>query len=88
LPSTTASAAYTAFRGQKLHLWKTRPQLRGTEHPGPGCFLTLKPPVVSCGEGALELIEVQMEGRKRVRGADFANGQRLTDNEVLGETLS
>lgn len=80
--------AYTSFRGQKLHLWKTRPQLRGTAHPGPGRFLTLKPPVVCCGEGAVELIEVQFEGRKRIAGSDFVNGQRLTDNEELGETES
>ena len=80
--------AYTTFRGQKLHLRRTRPQLRGTEHPGPGRLLTLKPPVVCCGEGALELIEVQLEGRKRIGGADFSNGQRLKDNEILGEPLS
>jgi methionyl-tRNA formyltransferase len=41
--------------------------------------------VVSCGSGALELIEVQLEGRKRISAADFANGQRLTENEILGE---
>jgi methionyl-tRNA formyltransferase len=80
--------AYTTFRGHTLHLWKTRPQLRGTAHPGPGRFLTLKPPVVCCGEGALELIEVQLEGRKRIAGADFVNGQRLSDNELLGDLIS
>jgi methionyl-tRNA formyltransferase len=40
---------------------------------------------VICGAGALELLEVQSEGRKRVSAADFANGQRLTENEVLGD---
>ena len=38
-----------------------------------------------CGAGALELLEVQLEGKKRVSGADFANGQRLQENESLGE---
>jgi methionyl-tRNA formyltransferase len=33
----------------------------------------------------LELVEVQMEGRKRMSGADFANGQRLVENEIIGE---
>jgi methionyl-tRNA formyltransferase len=41
--------------------------------------------VVSCGTGALELVEVQLEGRKRIPASDFANGQRLTENEVLGD---
>jgi methionyl-tRNA formyltransferase len=77
--------AYTAFRGQKLHIWASRPQLRPAAHPAPGRFLTLKPPAVCCGEGALELIEVQLEGRKRIGGADFVNGQHLTENDSLGE---
>jgi methionyl-tRNA formyltransferase len=51
----------------------------------PGAVVSVKPLVVACGEGALELIEVQSEGRKRVAAADFANGQRLVENEVLGE---
>jgi len=76
--------AYTAFRGRKLHIWASCPQLRGTAHPGPGRFLTLKPPVVCCGEGALELVDVQLEGRKRIGGADFVNGQHLTENDCLG----
>lgn len=80
--------AYTTFRGQKLHIWKSRPHLRGEVHPQPGGWITLKPPVVCCGTGALELIEVQMEGRKRIAAADFVNGQRLTENDVLGEQAS
>lgn len=78
--------AQTTFRGLPLHVWKTR-VLSGTGASAcqPGGFLSLKPPVVLCGDGALELVEVQLEGRKRISGADFANGQRLTDNESLGE---
>ncbi len=33
----------------------------------------------------LELVEVQLEGRKRMPASDFANGQRLTENDILGE---
>jgi len=78
--------AYTAFRGQKLHVWKTRLAAGGSRQAAPGFVVNLKPLVVSCGEGALELVEVQPEGRKRMSGADFANGQRLSDNEILGES--
>jgi methionyl-tRNA formyltransferase len=46
--------------------------------------VAVKPLVVSCGSGALELLEVQLEGRKRISAADFANGQRLADNEYMG----
>jgi methionyl-tRNA formyltransferase len=77
--------AQTSFRGMPLHLWKTR---RREEVYGgdklPGGFLSLKPLVVACGEGSLELLEVQLEGRKRIAAADFANGQRLTNDDRLG----
>jgi len=77
--------ASTPFRGQTLHVWNSR--VRAERGAFPGCFLSLKPPVVSCGEGSLELVEVQLEGRKRMAAADFANGQRLTDNDRLGAPL-
>jgi methionyl-tRNA formyltransferase len=41
--------------------------------------------VVRTGDGGLELLEVQLEGRKRMPAADFANGHRLAENEPLGE---
>lgn len=42
---------------------------------------------VQCGSGTrLELLEVQMEGRKRVDAAAFVNGQRLAPNETLGDS--
>ena len=89
--------AQTAFRGQPLHVWKTCLQERKSPTrvsgadlgvrptTAPGQFVSLKPLVVACGEGRLELLEVQLEGRKRISAADFANGQRLTENEILGE---
>ena len=93
--------AQTQFRGQPLHIWKTRliapdaspnqsrdreGAVNGQASPGaPGTIAGLKPLVVRCGEGLLELVEVQLEGRKRISAADFANGQRLTENDILGE---
>jgi methionyl-tRNA formyltransferase len=75
--------ACTTFRGQPLHIWKSRPA-PGPRPPISGRIEAVKPLVVSCGSGALELIEVQLEGRKRISAADFANGRRLTENEILG----
>jgi methionyl-tRNA formyltransferase len=75
--------ASTAFRGQPLHVWKTR--LAGaTAREAAGRIVSLRPLVVACGEGELELIEVQQENRKRVAAADFVNGQRVTSEEVMG----
>jgi methionyl-tRNA formyltransferase len=73
--------AYTQFRGQTLHVRRSRV----VETSGsPGTVASVKPLVVGCGTAALELLEVQSEGRKRLSAADFANGQRLIENEKLG----
>jgi len=77
--------AQTRFRGGPLHVWRTRVS-SGDESPGPpGSVARAKPLLVRCGQGSLELLEIQLEGRKRIPAADFANGQRLTENEILGE---
>ena len=78
--------AQTSFRGVPLHVWKSRLCAAARSGKLPGQFVSVKPVVVACGEGSLELLEVQLEGRKRVSAADFANGQRLTDNDILGAT--
>jgi methionyl-tRNA formyltransferase len=75
--------AYTHFRGHSLHIWKSR--LNEAAAAPAGRLASLKPPIVGCGAGSLELVEVQLEGRKRISAADFANGQRLNENEILGE---
>jgi methionyl-tRNA formyltransferase len=74
---------YTQFRGQTLHIWKSRvvPALPPTNT---GRIVSVKPLFVSCGLGALELVEVQLEGRKRIFATDFVNGQHLNENENLG----
>jgi methionyl-tRNA formyltransferase len=80
--------ASTTFRGQPLHIWKSRVPKVGQAlppvNPPPGRISAVKPLVVSCGSGALELTEVQLEGRKRISAADFANGQHLVENEDIG----
>ncbi len=77
--------AYTTLRGQMLHIWRAR-ALPGSGEPGR--IVSLKPLAAGCGEGRLELIEVQLEGRKRMPASDFANGHRLSDSELLGEPIS
>ena len=77
--------AYTTFRGQTLNVWKTR--VAGASG-SPGSVIATKPFMVACDEGSVELIEVQAQGRKRMSAADFANGQRLSENEILGDPQS
>ena len=76
--------AQTAFRRQPLRVWKSI-AAAGVPGAAPGTVVSTRPLLVACGAGALELVEVQLEGRKRISAADFANGQRLSQNEILGE---
>jgi methionyl-tRNA formyltransferase len=53
-------------------------EVRPVEGSGPpGTVLSVRPLVVACGRGALELVTVQAPGRRAVSGADHANGARL-----------
>jgi methionyl-tRNA formyltransferase len=80
--------AYTEFRGQALHVWKAGVRDVSAAPGNPGSFAPgLRRPVVLCGDRlGLELLEVQLEGRKRISGEAFANGQRLTENDFVGVT--
>jgi len=76
--------AYTTFRGRMLHVWKARVAEKGGV-PG-RLWKEGRRLYAGCGEGtAVELLEVQLEGKARMPAESFANGQRLTENEVLGE---
>jgi methionyl-tRNA formyltransferase len=79
--------AYTSFRGKNLHIWSARAMactLAEGEIAGDGGRL-----IVGCGAGsALELFEVQMEGKKRLPAADFVHGYRPKAGEKLGSIIS
>lgn len=61
----------------RVTLYSSR--LSDAESHGPG--LASRGPsgelLVGCGRGVVEITEIQAEGRKRVSGADFANGHRI-----------
>lgn len=80
--------AQTTFRGVLLHLWRSNTEPRPSGSGFPGTIIKLKPLLVETGEGVLELLEVQLEGRKRISAADFVNGQRIAENEILGAPRS
>jgi methionyl-tRNA formyltransferase len=76
--------AYTFYNGASLHIWKSR-VAAGPLAGEPGSLTVEKRRVaVTCGSGTvLELLEVQLQGRKRMPATAFANGQRLATGERL-----
>jgi methionyl-tRNA formyltransferase len=76
--------AFTTFRGKNFHIWAARPSAGIGLTPGEPGTLNLEGSklFVSCGNGTrLELLEVQVEGKKRLPARDFRNGVRLAPGE-------
>jgi methionyl-tRNA formyltransferase len=82
--------AFTIFRGRLCHVWgrPSAPRARSTAgiEPEPGSMILSDAAIeVVCGKGArLHLEAVQIEGRKRIRAREFANGARLQSGERFG----
>jgi methionyl-tRNA formyltransferase len=77
--------AFTVFRGQSLHLWRSR-LVAAKWNRAPGALVQDGGVFAVAGDGsALELLELQLEGRKRMPAEVFANGHRITTTEQLGK---
>jgi methionyl-tRNA formyltransferase len=76
--------AQTSFRGQSLHLWRAR-MAQQQWNFSPATLIHERGVFAQCGDGAaLELLELQLEGRKRMPAEVFANGHHLTSTDRLG----
>ena len=71
-----APGAYLLWSGQRLKV--LRAEKRRDVGP-PGVILGIENQAIVCGTGAgaVALLEVQPEGKRRMTGAEFARGQRL-----------
>ena len=78
--------AYSEFRNRKLQVFRSRVALASSGGDGRAAGsvvdLTKGGCVVRCGDGELELLEVQLSGRSRISGRDFASGARLSRGEA------
>ncbi|TSB21261.1 methionyl-tRNA formyltransferase [Streptomyces sp. NBC_01525] len=79
--------AWTLFRGERLKLMAT--VSAGPDaglHLAPGeLAVTKKAVYVGTGSHAVELLWVQPQGKKPMKGADWARGVRIEAGEVIGE---
>ena len=75
--------AYTSFRGRNVHVWKAR---AAEQSLSPGeLHVEGDRLFAGCGRNtAIELIEVQPDGKKRMPTRDFMNGYRVKPGEKLG----
>lgn len=71
--------AWTTFRGARLKVHVARPTNHGDLHAG-----EIDGTLVGTGDGALDLVEVQPEGRGRMAASAWRNGAQPADHERLG----
>lgn len=77
-------SAYTHLNGKTMKLWKARVIDEHTEQkPGTIVRLTKDEIWVQTGNGILALLEVQLEGKKRMPVADFLRGGKLEEGSVF-----
>ncbi|HAN44273.1 MAG TPA: hypothetical protein DCP97_02675 [Ruminococcaceae bacterium] len=72
--------AYTKLDGKLLKIYKTA-VVSGKGRAGE--IIDEKSFIVACGENAVQLLEVQFEGGKRMSAAEFLRGKRLVKSTVL-----
>ena len=78
-----SGGAYVLINNKRVKLWRAalREDLHDDES---GKVLELvNNPVISCCDYAVELIEVQNEGRKRTSGLEWSRGMRLKTGDIL-----
>ncbi len=81
-------SAYTDYKGKQLKVWRAVPLPErdcGGRPPGEILETGKNSVTVAAGEGALELLELQLEGKKRMNAHDFLLGVKMLPGEILGK---
>lgn len=68
------------LRGKRVKIHRTK-IAQGSGKPGQ--VLSLSPLVVACGSGAVEILELQPEGKKKMDARSFINGLHADSAEEL-----
>ena len=80
-----SGGAYVIVNDKRVKLWRVRPCDVHDKSGISGRVLESgKSLVISCGDGnAVELLDVQNEGKSRLTGIEWARGQRLKQGDIL-----
>ena len=72
--------AVTEFSGKKMKIFSTRVNHQSGRVQ---TVLSIKPLIIACGENSLEILEVQLEGKKRMTAEAFLAGHKLSIGDVF-----
>lgn len=82
-------SAYTFYHGKTMKLWKAKVVSADAdgEAAAPGQILSVdkKGFTVQTGDGAIRILELQMEGKKRMDAGAFLRGCSMAAGEILGQ---
>ena len=78
-------SAYTSLQGKTLKIWEAGVKEGKTAYaPGTVCSVASDSFCVQTGQGILEILEVQLEGKKRMGAGAFLRGYEIKSGELLG----
>lgn len=66
--------AASSLNGKRVKIFSTK---LNSDSGAPGEVISLSPLTVACGQGSVVLLELQLEGKKRMDAAAFLNGHSL-----------
>ena len=74
--------AWTVFNGKSVKIFKAKIYSDSPILDEPGKWLVQNDKlVIACTDGAVEILSLQLEGKKRLSASDFLRGYRLNGNE-------
>lgn len=74
---------FTTLGGKRLKVFKSE-IVSGHSDAESGTIVNPADFTVKCGDGLIRFCEIQLEGSKRMKTADFLRGKKLTSGEKLG----
>lgn len=82
--------AFTTYKGKTLQVHRAQPlrpriQLPPGQVLVDGTRLSVGCGIINDGATALELLEVQLEGKRRMSAQEFVNGYRPRSGDYLGQ---
>ena len=82
-------SAYTFLSGKQMKIWRVSvlpetDENTGKAVPGEIVELTKDGITVKCGEGSVKILELQLEGKKRMAAKDFLLGAKPEVGSILG----
>lgn len=80
-------SAYTFFGGKTLKIWEAQvTEENGAQKAEPGQVVSVSREgfTVACGQGELQILSLQLEGKKRVLTREFLLGYQVEPGMILG----